>query len=298
MQGGEQVGVVHAGDIQIGALLRCEQAAQRGKRQAWLALRQAAKHDADGLPLVVMTGAGATLEAEFAQTGQGVAFGIGAAGNLCFGTVFLRVQHAALLDREDEDEAVDQAQQLLKVVVLAERAVVQSGAQGLVGGVLQEALTECQQSLFDTIAQAVAHAGAFLLAIVAPLFPDAHRSALAEAGCAAGVQQAPDVGEFGITLATKQVGQIDFEKAGTGERGSVAQQPQLLAVADDAPLQRFAGVEQFLHRLERGFLAVAAALHGKSRVGLVQSQGVWCHQDGQGAGHEADRVTQFTHLLC
>lgn len=63
-------------------------------------------------------------------------------------------------------------------------------------------------------------------------------------------------------------------------------------------MQRFAGVEQFLHGLERGFLAVAAALHGKPRVSLVQAQRVWCHQDGQGTSHEADRVTQFTHLLC
>jgi hypothetical protein len=51
-------------------LVRCEQAAQRGQRQARLASRQATKHDADGLPLVVMTGAGATLEAEFAQAGR------------------------------------------------------------------------------------------------------------------------------------------------------------------------------------------------------------------------------------
>ncbi|MCY1262615.1 hypothetical protein D9M68_203050 [compost metagenome] len=111
------------------------------------------------------------------------------------------------------------------------------------------------------------------------------------------MQQAPDVGKFGIALATEQVGEIDLQKAGASERGGVAQQAQLFAVADDTPLQRFAGVEQFLHGLERGFLAVAAALHGKPRVGLVQSQGVRGDQHGEVAGHKVDRVVQFAHRL-
>ncbi|MNN69064.1 hypothetical protein D3C81_1848190 [compost metagenome] len=114
---------------------------------------------------------------------------------------------------------------------------------------------------------------------------------------AAGVQQTPDVGELGIALAAEQVSQIDFEKAGASERGGVAQQAQLFAVADDAPLQRFAGVEQFLHGLERRFLAVAAALHGELRVGIVQPLGVRGDQHGEVVGHKADRVAQFAYLL-
>jgi hypothetical protein len=148
------------------------------------------------------------------------------------------------------------------------------------------------------ITQTIAHANALLLAFATPLFPDASSSPLIRTRRPAGVQQPPDVGKFGITLAAEQVGQIDFEKAGAGEAGRVAQQPQLSAVADDAPLQRFAGVEQFLHGLERGFSTVAAALHGKLRIGLVQAQGVRGHEYRQAPGHEADRVAQFAHLLC
>jgi len=112
------------------------------------------------------------------------------------------------------------------------------------------------------------------------------------------MQQAPDVGEFGVALATQQVGQIDFEKAGTGEAGGVAQQAQLPAVADDAPEVIRAGVEQLLHGLEGGLPATTTALHGKARVSLVQPQGVWCHQHGHAASHQADGVAQLPHGLC
>src|SRR5690606_23081674 len=236
LQGGQQVGVVQAGGIQIWALRGSEQAAQGGQGQTRLALCQAPEDDADGLPLVVVPSAGTAFEAQLAQAGQGMAFGIGAAGGLCFGAIVLRMQQAALFHGEDEDEPVDQAQQLLEKGVLAECAVMQGGAQGVVVGVLQEALTEGQQRLLDAIAQAIAYAGAFLLAFAAPSFPDAGCATLiVVAGRTTGMQQAPDVGEFGVALATQQVSQIDFEKAGTGEAGGVAQQAQLLAVADDAP---------------------------------------------------------------
>ena len=39
---------------------------------------------------------------------------------------------------------------------------------------------------------------------------------------AAGVQQAPDIGEFGIARATQQVLQVDFQKSGASKRGGVA----------------------------------------------------------------------------
>lgn len=67
------MGVVQAGDIQIGALFGREQAAQRGQGQARLALCQTTEDDADGLPLVVVASAGTALEAQLAQAGQGVA---------------------------------------------------------------------------------------------------------------------------------------------------------------------------------------------------------------------------------
>ncbi|WP_231551071.1 hypothetical protein [Acidithiobacillus ferrivorans] len=49
--------------------------------------------------------------------------------------------------------------------------------------------------------------------------------------------------------------QIDFQKAGAGERGGVAQQTQLATVADHGPGVVGAGVEKLLRQLERDFLA-------------------------------------------
>ncbi|MEG6719198.1 hypothetical protein V1959_34535, partial [Pseudomonas aeruginosa] len=78
---------------QIGALFGLEQAAQRGQGQARLALSQTTEDDADGLPLVVVASEGPALEAQLAQAGLGVTFGIGATGGQCFCAVVLRVQH-------------------------------------------------------------------------------------------------------------------------------------------------------------------------------------------------------------
>ncbi|WP_434132041.1 hypothetical protein [Methylocaldum sp. GT1BB] len=79
--------------------------------------------------------------------------------------------------------------------------------------------------------------------------------AIRRLGCPADMQQTPDVGEFGEALAAEQVLQVHFQKAGAGERGGVAQQAQLLAVADHAPAVFGAGVEQLLQGLEGGFLS-------------------------------------------
>ena len=201
------------------------------------------------------------------------------------------MQHTALFDGEDEDEAVDEAQQLLEVGVLAQVPIVQGSAQRVVGGVLQEAFAEGEQGLFHAVAQAVAHAGALGLASFAPALPNARAARLRRA---AGVQQAPDVGELGITLAAQQVGQVAFEVGGAGEAGGVAQQAQLAAVADNAPDVVGAGVEQLLHGLEGRLFTAAAASHGKARVGFVQREGVGGHQHGHAGGgwpgHEADGV--------
>ena len=257
--------------------------------------------DFDGLPKVIKPGAGAAAQGQIAQARQGVAAGVGLGGG-GFGAggrgvdlgLFgggLGGNEAALFDAEGEDAAVDKAQQLGKVVLRAQAAVLQCLAQGMVGGVLHKALAQGEERLRDAGAQAVAHAGAFFLAGFAPGFPGAGGwrcigvgampCAAAQQAGAAGVQQAPGIGKFGQALAGQQVLQIKLKVAGAGERGGVAQQAQGFAVAHQRPLVHGAGVEQFLRQLEGGFFAAAAAGDGKARGGLVQPQGVGCHDDGQ-----------------
>lgn len=64
---------------------------------------------------------------------------------------------------------------------------------------LQESFAKCEQGFLDPVAQTVPHTRAFGFACFAPLFPDARRAARLR--CTAGVQQAPHVGELGITLS-------------------------------------------------------------------------------------------------
>ena len=300
VHGGQQVGVGELRGIEVRALVRGKQAAQSGQPQAWLALAQAVEDDFDGLPQVVKPGAGTAAQGQVAQAGQGVAAGVGLGGG-GFGTgagrVGLRVlrrglggDEAALFHAEGEDAAVDKAQQLGKVVLRTQAAVLQGLAQGMVGGVLHKTLAQGDEGLRDARAQAVAHAGAFFLARFAPGLPDdggrcigagALPCAAGQQPGAAGVQQPPDKGEFGQALAGQQVLQIKFEVAGAGERGGIAQQAQGFPVGHQRPLVHGAGVEKLLRQLEGGFFAAAAAGDGKARVGLVQPQGVGGHHDGQ-----------------
>ena len=309
VHGGQQVGVGELGGIQVRALVRGKQAAQGGQPQARLALAQAVEDDFDGLPQVVKPGAGTAAQGQVAQAGQGVAAGVGLGGGgfgaggggvgLCFFSRGLGGDEAALFHAEGEDAAVDEAQQLGKVVLRAQAAALQGLAQGVVGGVLHKALAQGEQRLRDARAQAVAHAGAFFLPGFAPGFPGdggwrcigvgALPCAAAQQPGTAGVQQAPGKGKFGQALAGQQVLQIKLKVAGAGERGGVAQQAQGFAVAHQRPLVRGAGVEQFLRQLKGGFFAAAAAGDGKACVGLVQPQGVGCHHDGQ-AGARVTRT--------
>ena len=287
--------IVQTGGVQVLALAGGKQAAQCGQGQPGLALVQPPEDDANGLPLVIVPVAGATFEAEVAESGQCVAFGVGAAGSLRLGVIPLRVQNPAFFHGEHENQPVHQPQQLLEVGVATQLTTVQRSTQVVVGWMLQKTLTQREQCLFDAVAQAIPYPGTFLLTLVAPSFPDAGRI-LGICKCPAGMQQPPCIGKLGVVFAAQQVDQVDFQKTRAGKRRGITQQPQLPAVADDAPQQRFAGIEQFLHGLERGLAAAAAAFDGHAGVGVVQPQCVGRHQNGQITCQEADRVTPSIHF--
>lgn len=183
VHGGQQVGVGELSGVQVRALVRGKQAAQRGQPQARLALAQAVEDDFDGLPQVVKPGAGAPAQGQIAQARQGVAAGVGlggggfGAGGGGVGLGFFRCglggDKAALFHTEGEDAAVNEAQQLGKVVLRAQGPALQGLAQGVVGGVLHKALAQGEQGLGNARARTVAHAGAFFLARFAPGFPGA-----------------------------------------------------------------------------------------------------------------------------
>ena len=62
------------------------------------------------------------------------------------------MEDATLFDRQQEDEAVDDTQELLEERVLGERAVAQCGAERVVLGVGEEALPEIDKCFLHTAA--------------------------------------------------------------------------------------------------------------------------------------------------
>ena len=116
-QGFEQVSIVQAGGVQVRALAGGKQASQCGQGQPGLTLVQPPEDDANGLPLVFVMVAGAAFEAEVAESGQCVAFGVGAAGSLRRGAASLWVQNPAFFHGKYENQPVHQSQQLLEVDV-------------------------------------------------------------------------------------------------------------------------------------------------------------------------------------
>src|SRR5690606_20919174 len=242
-----------AGAVQVWALAGGKQAAQCWQGQQGFTLLQATKHNAGGLPVVVKAVAGAAFQAQIAQAAQRIAFGVGLPGLQCGGAVVVGVQQAALFHGKDKNHPVDQAQQLLKVGILAQAAVVQCCAQHLVVRVFDKALAEREQRLLNAVAQAVAHAGAFLLAVAAPLLPNAAACSVVpflrggrKIWRAAGMQQTPGAGKFAKTLALQNVLQVDFQIAGAGQAVGITQQANLAAIGGQRPQVLFAGVEQFL----------------------------------------------------
>jgi hypothetical protein len=130
-------------------------------------------------------------------------------------------------------------------------------------------LRQGEQGFLDPVAQTVAHARALGFACFTPLLPDARGATRLR--CTAAVQQAPHVGELGVALAAQQIGQVEFQVGGTGERGRIAQQTQLLAVADDTQVRSGLALSSSCMAWKADFCG-CHRLHRKARVGVVQSQ--------------------------
>ena len=84
-----------------------------------------------------------------------------------------RMQEVAFFGAEEEEAAVDEAEELLEVVFFGEGAVVELLAEGDVVGVCEEAFAENEEGFGDAGAEAIADAEALGMAFGFPLFPNA-----------------------------------------------------------------------------------------------------------------------------
>src|ERR1019366_7609348 len=80
------------------------------------------------------------------------------------------MKKTALFDGQQKDQAVDQAQELVEVVLDGQRPALQICQQSAIGGVSQEALAECHQRLLDPLAQIRPCSGALFAPSLTPSF--------------------------------------------------------------------------------------------------------------------------------
>ena len=161
---------------------------------------------------------------------------------------------------------------------------------------LQKTFAENPKRFRHSGTQAFADTCAFLFPFLAPSLPDGVFRRLFALSGAAGVQQAPYMDEFAVSLpARKQPLEVDLQVTGAGQRGCVAQQSHTPTVANDSPQGAGADVQQFLCQLEGGFLAPVSAVDLEAHIGLVQPQGMRRDDDGHMPGDESHRILPFAH---
>jgi hypothetical protein len=163
-----------------------KEAAEGGQTQRRLAGTEASEGDGQRLPEVGMAVVAAVACGEPAQPPEAVA---GEVAGFCLGAGVGGEDEFAVLDGGEEDEAIDEAQQLLEVGLGGELAGFDAATQLKVGRVGEKARAEGAQGVGDAVAQAVAGADAVFLGGVAPAF----ERAVSRFG--AGLAEAAGVGE-------------------------------------------------------------------------------------------------------
>ena len=141
-----------------------EQAAQRRQAELRLAARERLEGRLQPLEGIGVLVPGGAAHAALAQAGDAIALGIDAARGRGGGR---RMQQVAILGGEQEDQAVDQAEQLLEIGAGRGRRG-QRLAERQVGRVLDEALAELLERRLDAQAQLLACGGALGPAALAP----------------------------------------------------------------------------------------------------------------------------------
>ncbi len=252
----QQVAVFQPAGVECGALRGIEQATQRRQGQQGFANGQALPDLLERLPQVAMPVVRAAAHGAFAQATQAVALGVQRHG----GRVGIAaVQDVALFHRQQEDLAIDQAQQLAQVVLRRQAAAAQRLAQRGVGWVADEALAKHQQGVLDTDSQGLARAGALFAAGIAPLLQCAVAGCRTFGAKAGGVQQQPEHREVGVAFFSEQALQVHFHPGRAGEAGVVAGDAQLQAVGGHAPQCIGQRVQAFLQQAEGAAAADALA---------------------------------------
>lgn len=262
----EEFAIGKQGVVEVRALVRGEEASECGESEAGFACGKAPEDNEDALPEVAVSVESGAAEGAFAEAAEAVAFLINFGGAAGGGVVGGWMEESALFDGEEEEKAVDEAEDLLVKLLRSEVAALDGFAEGAVGGVTEKTVAEDDKGMGDTVAESVADAGADVVAFGSPLFPNAGAGFRA-AGFpgAGGVEEQPEGAEVGVAFFLEDFFEVEFEVGGPGEGIGVAEEAEAESVADKAPEAGVGGVEELL---EDAGGAVAVAV-GSAADGVV-----------------------------
>jgi len=133
------------------------------------------------------------------------------------------MEETALLDREQEDEPVDEAQELLEVGGRRKRPALKGRAQRSVVRVAEETLAEGDQRFLEAPSQVLAGARPLLAPGFAPGLERAIRRWPIGAAETRLVSQQPECPEVGIALLREDSRQVGFDPRRPREACVVAQ---------------------------------------------------------------------------
>ena len=165
---------------------------------------------------------------------EGALFGIAADGE----------DEVALLDDHEEEEPIDEAEEL-GVKLGGEIGRGGEGAQGVVGGVIEEAVGEVEDGGFDRAAEAVADARAGFESVLVVAFEERVGGGLGRLRQARDVEQSVEDREVGEEFLAKDAVEIEFDVGELHQPRGVAQEAEQAAIGDER-VEVLGEVEVFL----------------------------------------------------
>ena len=199
----------------------------------------------------------------------------------------------AVIGHEQEDQAIDHAQELTVEIGQRYLASAQRVTQYSVLGVTGKPLSQNLKRPFDTDAQVAQGAGALLLGLLGPLLQP---GALGPVGLVRGearcVGREPEQDEVGINLAGEHGLEVELQERLAREGLVVAQDAQTHAVHDDGPEMAWAAVDELLHQAMR----VEGSRPPHARGAAVEAHAATDKVYGYGAEEAVDRVGAAANL--
>ena len=294
MDGVEQRPVVERCGAEVSECLRGpEVGAEPGEAECGLSRSgEGVEGDSEALPDVAVVGAAAGAS-EFDDSLERVPAAVAVDRDGVSGGV---MQQAACLGDEQEDEAVDEAEQLAVVVVDGEFAGFEAAAQLAVGGVGEEPGAERFDSGFDAAAELVECAGAVGAGLVGPAFEGQLDSGI-PFGSASGnlYRSTPKLAQWKYVLPVDVFEIQDYQaKYYTILRLALQERNvTYLGTANPSTLLRLLEVavesrDQLLRDLEQGTLACAEKIPVEQRGAILRA----CQQSDPRRADELRTVLQ------